>query len=1319
MKGFTIYLSIIFLVITGCGGGGNDVSTGTGTGTGTGGTPGGAVTDSNLNTAPVLTTPHNIQIMEGQQKLNPLEAMDKEDDYLVFSLVDGEDKSHFTLLSEGNLTFNNIPDYETPLDANADNSYQITVRISDGKLSSDANLTVKVTDALEDGSNYGEVTIDGYPVVDRTLTAVVSDNDGLDGVNINYQWQRIEDGASRAVGNDASYLLTKEDIGSTIRVIATYTDNQGYSNVVQSDDSNVVVDMHIINTTLPVADAIQGKIVFKLSRLDESGDSDYVLKDISPQAMIDVVDKMLPTEEEYNEEYPDGKERETHFLQYPHIQALYPHLLSPDMFEISDGDIVLRKKQPKTLAHVGTSKDKVEIGTSYSLALFKGGKLNAILNIRMTPDRTVNSGICNRYEYTDKTDFSENPVVLVHGWSVSGRYKTLDIHSWPTIAEKLEETGAEVFIAEVDPWNTSEYRGEQLISYIECVLDKTGTTKSNPKVDIIGHSHGGPTSRYAAHWLGESKVNSVTTAAGINQGGIADIVHKEQMDRTIQKNARHYQFTGAQLMNYSLDELIFKIINKDNLEITSTVLGEQYEVVIDLLESVISSLENIDTLLEGNSQFLDGWYKMSQQLTVSFFRDHVPERILWLVPSLCGQRLVPEEEWPRIFNIFNELRPCKGSIGDRLALSTKGLKSLLSILKDNQQSISSSIGQIKEQLKSIKFELDKLSTDGEPNFYQIASNVDNIIEGLRAHHFQLLYEQFQFTVDTNSSDFEHYDTVTFLDGLHHIGAFRSILETLFGESSSEDNPGTLANISCHAKLIEYHIAETRELKPNCGDGDWADPSVFIAYHQDTMTSAQEILGHYEYITRWPDRIRDSATAAIEAWSNNRVIVSLLRAASEFAFNQLLHWHMLIGFHDLLIGLQQSLSDLIQTSDQLRENLRATAGHDYKGASWSELINWENQQFEELKRELITDFLNSEAAEENGLSPGDSDHIYNCLFSAEGWYSNYSKGYDPDDPQFPEDDNSGCLTLITTLANAVVDEIFPLDQPNPNTGHSTDYHASSGIYGLSSFGSQLFNLKYTDTGLTPGAYQECMNDISQEVSASSIFEKSDQFNSDRQGKIKYYSLIGSRDDMIGEGRRQDIIFTNIVTAANNTDLRDAYNSFVEYYTSLRSVKRYNDLNGEPKLDDLKEVFAHSDGMVHICSQQLGRVSNDQDGQLNQAPYPFNHSQLLNHDGMPIDEVLVENLIDAKREECNKISVDINQDGKIDIIDRKQCLVKLFPKIQVLNMVHSQKKTLRDSLSSVKKWLGPDHRPGLRVDEETTYNVPQIYYDHLSRVHSGSY
>jgi hypothetical protein len=122
------------LLITGCGGSGSDK---------------GSDTHANANTAPLLTTDKSIQITEGQRNIVTLEATDKESDPLEFTLIDSADKSHFTLGGQGQLAFKNIPDYESPLDANTDNSYQITVRLSDGQLSSDVNLTVKVINALE------------------------------------------------------------------------------------------------------------------------------------------------------------------------------------------------------------------------------------------------------------------------------------------------------------------------------------------------------------------------------------------------------------------------------------------------------------------------------------------------------------------------------------------------------------------------------------------------------------------------------------------------------------------------------------------------------------------------------------------------------------------------------------------------------------------------------------------------------------------------------------------------------------------------------------------------------------------------------------------------------------------------------------------------------------------------------------------------------------------------------------------------------------------------------------------------------------------
>ena len=59
------------------------------------------------------------------------------------------DRGDFDISSSGSLTFDDIPDYENPDDHNNDNVYKITVRASDGILSTSRNVTVTVTDVDE------------------------------------------------------------------------------------------------------------------------------------------------------------------------------------------------------------------------------------------------------------------------------------------------------------------------------------------------------------------------------------------------------------------------------------------------------------------------------------------------------------------------------------------------------------------------------------------------------------------------------------------------------------------------------------------------------------------------------------------------------------------------------------------------------------------------------------------------------------------------------------------------------------------------------------------------------------------------------------------------------------------------------------------------------------------------------------------------------------------------------------------------------------------------------------------------------------------
>ena len=73
------------------------------------------------------------------------------------------------------LSFKKSPDFEMPGDRNDDNLYEVTVRASDGTMSADRMVVVKVTNVVEGG----KVTLspeDAVPGVE--LTATLTDQEG-------------------------------------------------------------------------------------------------------------------------------------------------------------------------------------------------------------------------------------------------------------------------------------------------------------------------------------------------------------------------------------------------------------------------------------------------------------------------------------------------------------------------------------------------------------------------------------------------------------------------------------------------------------------------------------------------------------------------------------------------------------------------------------------------------------------------------------------------------------------------------------------------------------------------------------------------------------------------------------------------------------------------------------------------------------------------------------------------------------------------------------------------------------------------------------
>lgn len=110
------------------------------------------------------------------------------------------------------------------------------------------------------------------------------------------------------------------------------------------------------------------------------------------------------------------------------------------------------------------------------------------------------------------------PIVLVHG--LFGFDNIGPVEYFYGIPGALRGDGAKVYITQVSAANSTEVRGEQLLTQVKQILAATGATK----VNLIGHSHGGPTARYVAS-VRPDLIASVTSVGGVNKGSkVADLL---------------------------------------------------------------------------------------------------------------------------------------------------------------------------------------------------------------------------------------------------------------------------------------------------------------------------------------------------------------------------------------------------------------------------------------------------------------------------------------------------------------------------------------------------------------------------------------------------------------------------------------------------------------------------------------------------------------------------------------------------------------------------------------------------------------------------
>jgi len=158
----------------------------------------------------------------------------------------GVDAARFTIDSVGAVRFKASPNFEAPLDAGANNVYDITVTATDESISSDPKaVTISVTNANDKPT--GSLLISGTPIVGNTLTASnsLADGDGLG--PIAYQWNA--NGIPIAGATASTLLLTVAQLGKAISVTASYTDG---------DDTEESVSTALVATT-PIPQASPGR----------------------------------------------------------------------------------------------------------------------------------------------------------------------------------------------------------------------------------------------------------------------------------------------------------------------------------------------------------------------------------------------------------------------------------------------------------------------------------------------------------------------------------------------------------------------------------------------------------------------------------------------------------------------------------------------------------------------------------------------------------------------------------------------------------------------------------------------------------------------------------------------------------------------------------------------------------------------------------------------------------------------------------------------------------------------------------------------------
>jgi len=101
------------------------------------------------NSPPAFTSAATANIVENSAQAYQATASDPNNDPLAYSIAGGADAARFTIDGSGRLSFVSPPNFEQPADADANNVYAVTLRVSDGSATATLDLQLTVTNSKE------------------------------------------------------------------------------------------------------------------------------------------------------------------------------------------------------------------------------------------------------------------------------------------------------------------------------------------------------------------------------------------------------------------------------------------------------------------------------------------------------------------------------------------------------------------------------------------------------------------------------------------------------------------------------------------------------------------------------------------------------------------------------------------------------------------------------------------------------------------------------------------------------------------------------------------------------------------------------------------------------------------------------------------------------------------------------------------------------------------------------------------------------------------------------------------------------------------